>query len=401
MTGTVIRGVLALVLVFVVISGARAYANLASVPSIELEKRWEGINGPVAITFADDDSGRLFIVERWGRIRVVKDGNLLTEPFLDIKDRVTTEDLEQGLLGLAFPPGYAEKQYFYVDYIDKNGDTIIARYHADGSDPNRALHDSEEVILKIEQPGPNHNGGTLAFGPNDGYLYISSSEGELSIAPLGNAQDPNSLLGKILRIDVEGSEAPYGIPANNPFLNTPDARGEVWSLGFRNPWRFSFDALTGDLFIGDVGQFKWEELDFQPAASAGGENYGWPVLEGNHCYIGSTCSANGMTPPIFEYPHTEKQCAIIGGEVYRGEKLAALTGLYIFGDTCTGRIWASRREAEDWSTDLLLDSDALITTFGRNAAGDIFVADLMTSAVYEIVSVPSQMLYMPLLTQPQ
>lgn len=367
-------------------------------PTIRLEKRWDGIIGPVAIAHPDDDSDRLFVVERWGRIRVIEHDKLLDAPFLDIKDRVTIDDWEQGLLGLAFPPGYAGKQYFYVNYIDRHGDTVIARYHADPARPNSARPNSEEIILRIAQPGPNHNGGSLAFGPHDGYLYISSGEGQLSVAPLNNAQDPASLLGKILRIDVEGPTKPYGIPADNPFVNTANARGEVWALGLRNPWRFSFDPQTGDLFIGDVGQFAWEEIDFQPANSAGGENYGWPVLEGNHCYYSGACTTTGMTPPIFEYPHQERQCAVIGGEVYRGAKYADLFGLYLFGDMCRGRIWASQQIDSAWHTKLLTGSDLMISAFGRNAAGDLFVSHLSGGAIYEIVSTPT--LYLPLLIRP-
>jgi len=254
-----------------------------------------------------DGSGRLFVIEKVGRIRIIEDGQLLEAPFLDITDRVGSDGNEQGLLGFAFHPQYGDIGRFFVNYTDRRGDTVIARFQVT-SDPNLADPASETQLLGIDQPFPNHNGGVLAFGP-DGYLYAGLGDGGSQGDPNGNAQNTDVLLGKILRLDVDSAD-PYTVPADNPFGN------EVWAYGFRNPWRFSFDRATGDLYIGDVGQNQWEEIDFIPAGSPGGANFGWDHREGAHEYEGG--GPEGMIDPVAEYSHPEGGCSVTGGYVYRG-----------------------------------------------------------------------------------
>jgi glucose/arabinose dehydrogenase len=260
-------------------------------PEIGLSIAYEGFSRPVQMTHAGDGSGRLFVVEQWGRIQVIEDGEILETPFLDISDRVSCCG-ESGLLGLAFPPGFSVKRYFYVNYTDIDGDTVVARYHLSGDD-NLADADSEEVILTIDQPFGNHNGGQLAFGP-DGYLYIGTGDGGSAGDPNNRAQDRLSLLGKILRIDVESGQRPYSVPPSNPFADLDDAQPEIWALGLRNPWRFSFDRETGDLYIGDVGQNSFEEVNVQLASSNGGENYGWRTFEASTCFSQVGCDPTGL-----------------------------------------------------------------------------------------------------------
>ena len=252
--------------------------EIAKAPLFQLNRITDGLELPVQVTHAGDSSGRLFVVEMSGRIRIIRDGVMDDTPFLDISDRISCCK-DQGLLGIAFPSAYAAKQHFYVNYTDPNGTSIISRYKTT-ADPDRADADSEEILLTIVQPNYSHNVGKMAFGPQDGYLYIGSGDGG-DHANRGNGQDPNTLLGKILRIDVESGVKPYSIPASNPFTQVEGYRGEIWALGLRNPWGFAFDEQTGDLYIPDAGLFNREEVNYQPASSAGGENYGWPIMEGN------------------------------------------------------------------------------------------------------------------------
>ena len=275
-------------------------------PQIVLSERFSGLSQPVHIANAGDGSGRLFVVERGGTIRVIRNGDLLGVPFLDIADRVGSAGGEQGLLSVAFPPDYASQGHFYAYYTDLSGNVVVARYFLT-VDPDVADPAGEQVVLSIPHPTyGNHNGGQLAFGP-DGYLYAGTGDGGGGGDPFGNAQDPGVLLGKLLRLDVESSSPlTYTIPASNPYTQTAGYRGEIWALGLRNPWRFSFDRLSGDLYIADVGQGSREEVDFQAAAGAGGENYGWNVLEGSLCYDPpSGCTPPSLyVPPVAEYDHS-------------------------------------------------------------------------------------------------
>ncbi len=355
-------------------------------PEIELIKHIGGATNPVHITHAGDGSERLFVVEQSGCIRIAKNGFLLNTPFLDIVERAKCCN-EQGLLSVAFPPNYASKGYFYVNYtINPSGDTIVARYLITDN-PDAADPESEEVVLRIDQPFANHNGGQLAFGP-DGYLYIGMGDGGGGGDPQDNAQSPGSLLGKMLRIDVESGAIPYVIPSTNPFTQEIGFRDEIWTLGFRNPWRFSFDQETGDLYIADVGQNLFEEVDFQPASSMGGENYGWNIMEGVHCFNSDRCNQTGLVLPIAEYDHSEG-CAITGGFVYRGVPFPRMKGVYFYADFCSGNIWGLKREGNSWQNTLLLSTAFNITSFGEDEEGNLYLADYSNGDIYLITDTSS------------
>lgn len=306
-----------------------------------------------------DGSGRLFVIEKAGRIRILQNGQLFFAPFLDITDRVNSSSNEMGLLGLAFHPNYAQNGFFYVNYTGRGGNTFISRFNASGdsADPN-----SEKLLLTVDQPFPNHNGGVLAFGP-DGYLYAGLGDGGAAGDPFGNGQSLDTLLGKILRIDVNNGD-PYAIPADNPFGD------EIWVYGLRNPWRLSFDKLTGDLYIGDVGQGEWEEINFLSAGIPGGANFGWDFREGAHDYEGNAPA--GLTEPVAEYSHAEGGCSVTGGYVYRGA-MTEWNGIYLFGDYCTGFIWGLIRSGDIWQKQLLFDVDVNIASFGQDAAGELYL----------------------------
>ena len=329
-----------------------------------------GLIRPVYLTHAGDD--RLFVVEQRGLIRTIANGELIAQPFLDIEERVGDAANEQGLLSVAFDPNYVANGRFFVNYTNNSGNTTISRFQVT-SDPTTADVNSETILLTIPQPFGNHNGGQLQFGP-DNYLYIGMGDGGSQGDPQNNGQNPNSLLGSILRLDV--NQDPYGIPADNPLLNNKTARAEVWAVGFRNPWRFSFDRLTGDLFIADVGQNIWEEISFQPANSPGGENYGWNIMEGNHCYPSPSCQTNGLIPPIFEYDHA-LGCSVTGGYVYRGQQFPELSGNYFLADYCTGIIWSLFQETDGtWTShEVLRDTGLLIASFGEDVHGELYVID--------------------------
>ena len=364
----------------------RVFGTLASQPLVdgtptdaaEQSPQWPQIDLrgnlelPVQITNAGDGTGRLFIVEQMGRIRIISNGNLLPTPFLDISRHVSCCH-ERGLFSVAFPPDYAKKRYFYVNYTSTEGNTVIARYRL-SDDPNIADPESAEAILLIDQPHEYHNGGHMAFGPRDGYLYIGTGDGGPPGDAGGRAQDPGTLLGKMLRIDVESGVAPYAIPASNPFTQTAGYRGEIWALGLRNPWGFAFDPQTGDLYIGDVGEGEYEEVNYQPASSKGGENYGWPIMEGIHCYDPDPCSSIGLTEPVAEYSHS-RGCAVIGGPVYRGSKFAKMQGVYFYADFCSGRIWGLRRIGNNWQSALLYDAPFQITGIGEDEEGNLYVTN--------------------------
>lgn len=337
-----------------------------------------GLARPVAITSARDGSGRLFVTEQAGRVRILRGGQLLPEPFLDISGRVGCCG-ERGLLSIAFPPGTSSR--FYANYTDQAGDTVVSRFSV-GADPDRALEASEEVVLRLPQPFANHNGGQLAFGP-DGYLYIGTGDGGSAGDPGNRAQDPAELLGKMLRIAVEGAAAPYAVPTSNPFVGSPGYRPEIWALGLRNPWRFAFDRLTGDLWIADVGQGSWEEINFQPAASPGGENYGWRIREGSHCFDPDPCGTAGLTDPVAEYDHGQG-CSVTGGFVYRGVASPTLEGIYFYGDFCSGRIWALAGAGEASRSGLAAATDMRIAAFGEDEQGELYVADYFAGRLVRI-----------------
>ena len=344
-----------------------------------LEPVVSGLRQPVVIANANDD--RLFIVEQAGVIKVVVDGQLLAEPFLDIAARVASGG-ERGLLGLAFPVDHVTTGRFYVYYTDRQGNTVVARFMT-GPDANRADPGSEKVILTQEQPYSNHNGGQLAFGP-DGYLYIGLGDGGSGGDPEGNGQSLTTFLGKLLRIDVSGDG--YSVPGDNPFVGVDDARPEIWAYGLRNPWRFGFDRVTGDLYIADVGQNAFEEVNLQPAASAGGENYGWKVMEAGACYSPrSNCDQAGLVLPVLSYPHGGQWgSSISGGYLYRGSTVPSLEGKYVFADFVSGRIWTASA-ATGWNIELLLETGFNIATFGEDAAGELYVADYGGGVIYRFV----------------
>jgi len=338
-----------------------------------------GLDQPLDIQHAGDGSDRIFIVERIGKILVLENGFLLDEPFLDIGNKISTRNSEQGLLGLAFHPHYTENGFFFINYSDHKGDTVIARYQS-SENPNQANPESETVLLHVEQPYGNHNGGGLAFGP-DGFLYIGLGDGGLWGDPKGNGQDLNTQLGKLLRIDVDGGET-YIIPADNPYLQG-EGLPEIWAYGLRNPWRFSFDTLTGDLYIGDVGQDLWEEIDFLPAASPGGTNFGWSYMEGQHPYEQDPPAGGGMIAPIAEYDHGQG-CSVTGGLVYRGAELPDWQGIYLYGDFCTGRIWGLLQIDGFWQIQELIETDFSIACFGQDEVGNIYLADYSTESIYRL-----------------
>lgn len=350
----------------------------------------QGIDLPLFATHAGDGSGRLFVVEKGGSIQVVIDGNVLTTPYLDLKNRVNSGGSEQGLLGLAFAPNFVQSGHFFVNYTDFKGETVVSRFQAANPRDNRVDPASEFPILVLAQPARNHNGGMLAFGP-DGYLYIGTGDGGAANDRFENGQNPQSLLGKMLRLDVTSDPTQaYTIPADNPWVtadwNGQDVRDEVWAMGLRNPWRFSFDRLTGDLWIGDVGQNTYEEINVVTADHGSGLNFGWPIMEGTHCFPDrATCDSSGLEIPITDYSHQVGGCSVTGGYVYRGEQFPQLTGIYLFGDFCTGNVWAIWPLADStWTTELMLRSGIQISSFAEDAAGELYTTDL-AGTLYQIV----------------
>jgi glucose/arabinose dehydrogenase len=357
--------------------------------NLELELLASGFNNPVNIKHAGD--GRLFIVEQNGVIRIIEaDGSIQDVPFLDINDRVINTGNERGLLGLAFHPDYATNGYFFVNYINNSGNTVISRFTKDTSNSNIGDQNSELIILTYNQPFPNHNGGDLAFGP-EGYLYISSGDGGSGGDPQNNAQNTNTLLGKILRIDVDNTTPTqnYSIPADNPFISEPSSRGEIWAYGLRNPWKFSFDSSNGDLWIADVGQNENEEINKAPGSESG-INYGWRCYEGSSPYNTSGCpSTSNLTFPISEYSHFNDgtfKCSITGGYIYRGSQYPNFTGLYFFADYCSGEIGTLEYNTATEEWDMTFEQfSGNWTAFGEDVNGEIFVADIQTGNIYKLV----------------
>ncbi len=380
------QGVIVLAIVALTTLGA---GTNTTAQTIKLDPVVSGLSSPVYLTHAGDGSGRLFIVEQAGRIRIHDGAQLLPTPFLDINGLVSCCN-ERGLLGLAFHPQYTSNGFFYVNYTDNAGDTVVARYTVSGN-PNVADPGSAMVVLTVDQPFANHNGGQIEFGP-DGYLYIGMGDGGSGGDPQNNGQTITTLLGKMLRIDVDAAP-PYGIPPDNPYVGIA-GRDEIWATGLRNPWRFSFDLLTGDMFIGDVGQNRREEIDFQPASSTGCENYGWRLMEGSLCFNpSSNCSPGqptGCNPtgalelPILEYAHQNNPCdSVTGGYRYRGTQVPSLDGWYLYGDYCYGAIWGAFEPVGEgagaptaWVSKQLYDAPFFLSSFGQDEDGELYVLDV-------------------------
>lgn len=357
-------------------------------PAITLQSFSTGYNRPVAIEHCGDS--RLFVVQQRGLI-IISDslGNRLSTPFLNLSGIVSQSGNERGLLGLAFHPNYATNGYFYVNYTaESNGNTYIARYTRNTSNPNLADPSSQVILMTITQPYSNHNGGNLEFGP-DGYLYIGMGDGGSGGDPENYAQTSSSLLGKMLRIDIDNG-SPYSIPPSNPFVDSTPFAPAIWALGLRNPWRFSFDQLTGDMWIGDVGQGNWEEIDFEPAGSAGGLNYGWKCYEGNATYSSGSCgTVTTHTGPVFVYDNDALGCSVTGGIVYRGAQFNNMYGYYLFADYCSGRFWTTLRNVSlnTFNTTAIKDTtDYQYSAFGEDRYGELYVTALGEGRIYKIRS---------------
>jgi len=339
-----------------------------------------GLTRPTAMADPNDGTGILLVLEQAGIIRIIQDGVLSAELFMDITGRVGSGGSEQGLLGIALDPDYAQNGIFYLNYTDKNGNTVVARYHR----MNDSLHGdptSEEIILTVDQPYANHNGGDLEFGP-DGHLYIGMGDGGSAGDPQGNAQNPDTLLGKMLRI-APGDSNGYSIPPDNLYASG-GGKQEIWALGLRNPWRFSFDRVSGDLYIADVGQNKYEEVNYLPAGSPSGANFGWVYREGMHAYEGSAPAGVDVVEPIFEYDHGQG-CSVTGGYVYRGQALPEFYGVYLLADYCTGNIWGLLHDSSgQWQSNLLFEFSGNISSFGQDSAGELYLVDQASGGLYRL-----------------
>ena len=372
----------------------------------------DGYKKPVFITSYPNNAKLLYIVEQAGLIKLINDGKKLSRPFFDINKRVVNPNRpgdERGLLGFAFHPNHTNNGKFYINYMDNDGNTIVSEFSTNSE--LRANHKSERIILKLKQPYGNHNGGDIQFGP-DGYLYISIGDGGKAGDPLNAGQDLSSLFGKIIRIDIE--QKPYGIPKSNPFFGQKDKREEIWAWGLRNVWRFSFDKQTGDKYLADVGQNKWEEVNFEPASSKGGLNYGWRIMEANHCYDPKeNCPTEGLIKPIIEYPNDANHpafafriieelsfsetdvegCSVTGGYVYRGQKIKSMQGQYIFGDYCSGNIWTLRVvngkaiNFKNRTEEINIgggEFTTYISSFGQDSDGEIYIIDY-NGGIYKLI----------------
>jgi glucose/arabinose dehydrogenase len=344
---------------------------------IALARVATGFTAPLQVTHAGDGSGRVFVVEQHGVIKIIEDGQVLARPFIDLTDRVSGAVLrgysEMGLLGLAFAPDYADSGVFYLNYVDKNQTTRVSQFRVSADDPNLGDPSSEVILMTLRQPYPNHNGGHMAFGP-DGYLYISLGDGGAANDPLVTGQNPADWYGSILRVAVDGSGT-YSVPLDNPVTEDSRFAPEVWNYGLRNVWKFSFDRATGDMYLADVGQNLYEELNFVAAGEGAGANFGWSDFEGRHPFNRSSAPA-GMVEPFFEYPHRSGDCSVTGGYVYRGEAVPALEAVYVFGDFCTGRMWASWRDAAgSWQTVEFLQAGFQLSAFGEDEAGELYAVD--------------------------
>lgn len=364
-------------------------------PSLQLDLVAGNLSRPVYVTHAGDDSGRLFVVEQSGQIRILRDGQVDPTPFLDLSARTgggTAGGSEQGLLGLAFAPDYAANGRFYVYYYTIRNSTQLSRFQVSADDPDRADPASEQPLLNVAQPQGNHNGGQIAFGP-DGYLYVALGDGGganddgAGHGTIGNGQNPMNLLGTLVRLDVESdpTSTEYEIPASNPFVGVEGFLDEIWAYGLRNPYRFSFDRDTGDLYIADVGQGAREEINVELAGDPGGHNYGWRRYEGTRCtqIQGDSCDDEGLTFPVHEYSHSAGRCSVTGGYVHRGsDAWTYLHGTYLYADYCTGEIWGLKRDGDAWANQLLVDAPFNISGFGEDQEGTIYVCklDLQTAS---------------------
>jgi glucose/arabinose dehydrogenase len=378
---------------FSTVHPARAAVTELAAQNVRFLEIASGLNQPIFVTNAGDGSGRLFIIQRAGQIRIQKNGVLLSTPFLNIQSIVNSSGGEQGLLALAFHPNYETNGRFYTVHTEQSKAIVLSVFTRSSTNADQADPNSRVTLLTIPKLYANHNGGTLAFGP-DGYLYWSTGDGGSGGDPDNNAQNVNSLLGKILRLDVS-SPASYSIPPSNPFYNnpSPSIRKEIWGYGLRNPWRFSFDRLTGDIYLGDVGQGRREEIDFQSASSGGGENYGWRIMEGSLCYNPSTgCNQSGKILPVAEYDHT-KGCSVSGGYVYRGSKYPQMNGFYFYGDFCSGLIYSLHKDSQNrWMSQLITDSTYSISSFGEDEQGELYMVDYSSGKIYQVayIRVPAK-----------
>lgn len=380
----IVSALTVLVMAMTLGGAAATLAQEEAVFDLGLELVADGFDRPVVMLDADDGSGRMFVVEQSGRVRIISDGATLETPYLDISDQITTGN-EQGLLGMALHPTFPDTGEFFIYYTDLDGHSHVERWQQSDADPNVADAASVEQILFVEQPYPNHNGGHLLFGP-DGYLYIGLGDGGSGGDPDGNAQNTQTLLGSILRIDVDNRDGdlPYAIPEDNPFASGEGGRPEIWAWGLRNPWRFSFDRETGDFYAGDVGQGEYEEVDYLPAGQQGA-NFGWPITEGFACYEAAECDTSDTTPPIFAYGHNESGCSVVGGYVYRGEEAADLIGTYLLADYCIGTIWGLEQDANgEWIASGPVDTEMNISSFAEDADGEVYVLDL-NGGIYQVV----------------
>ncbi|HEY3059614.1 MAG TPA: PQQ-dependent sugar dehydrogenase [Chloroflexota bacterium] len=341
---------------------------VSGAPNVHLQPVLKGLRQPLDVRQPADGSDRLFVAEKGGRIRVAHGSELVERPFLDLTGIVGARGSEQGLLGLAFHPAFAENGQFFVNYTDTNGDSVVARYQVSG-DPDVADPGTGAVIVTQPQPFANHNGGNLVFGP-DGWLWIGFGDGGSGGDPRGNGQNPGTWLGKLLRVNVDG-----------------DSQVEIWGLGLRNPWRYSFDRLTGDLWVGDVGQNVWEEIDLVGAGTPAGVNFGWNVGEGNHCFGSRSCDLSGFVPAIAEYDHGRGDCAVVGGYVYRGSAYPSMAGVYFYADECSGRLWSLQRdEVGNVSTSELMKTSVNVSSFGEDQAGELYVTGFNDGTVYRLTA---------------
>lgn len=360
-------------------------AGVYAQPNISLTQYVTGFSTPIDIKNCGDD--RLFVVEQRGKIKIVNaQGTTLSTPFLDISNLVNQTGNERGLLGLTFHPNYANNGYFYVNYTrSSDGATTISRFSVSQGDPDVADPNSELILMTVSQPYTNHNAGDLAFGP-DGYLYFGLGDGGSFDDPQNRAQNTQTLLGKMIRIDVDNGN-PYSVPSSNPFVGNVAVLDEIWAIGVRNPWKFSFDRLTGDMWIGDVGQDDWEEVDFEPAGDPGGHNYGWRCYEANHAFNTSGCGAQGnYTFPVAEYANPNTGCSITGGYVYRGWRFGNLFGHYLYADYCSGRIWSTTPDGQGgWNTEEILNfTNYELASFGEDQYGELYMAGQSNGILYRL-----------------
>ena len=345
------------------------YAFFNSLYAVSLSLVEDNFKSPVLVTYSNDQ--RLYVVEKYGNVFVLDKSRKKRALYLDASELITAKGSEQGLLSIAFHPMFHENGYLFIYYTAKNGDNTLARLTVDPSQQQINLK-TLEILFAVKDPASNHNGGMLTFGM-DGYLYVGLGDGGRGGDPWDNAQNLKTLLGKLLRINVNQTNG-YTIPDDNPFVNYEDARAEIWAYGLRNPWRHSFDSQTGELWIADVGQNKWEEIHWQAANSKGGQNYGWRLMEGNHCFLPKKdCDNGNLVKPVAEYGH-KHGCSVTGGYVYRGKLVKELFGKYIFGDFCTGTIWTVDKDA-NFEMQELMKTDLNISSFGEDIQNELYVID--------------------------